>query len=103
MSTLYITEHARQGRDSGGYVIQGVPEYPALAEQVVTVGAGSVQSAAFNVSTALIVLTSDVVCSVAISANPTATATNRRIPANVPVEIAVPPGSGLKLAAITNT
>lgn len=103
MATLYITEHARQGRDLAGYVIQGVPEYPTLAEQVVAIGGASAQSAALNASTTFVVLSSDAVCSVAISANPTAVATNRRLPANTPVAIAVPANSGFKIAAITNT
>jgi hypothetical protein len=103
MATLYITEYARQGRDLSGYVQQGTPEAPPTAEQTVAIGVGSVQSAVLNASTTLVVLTADAVCSVAFGANPTATAAKRRIPANVPVSIAVAPNSGLKIAVITNT
>lgn len=103
MAVLYITEHASQVRDAAGYLVQGTPAYPATAEQTVAVGLGSVQSAALQPGTTIVELVSDVVCSVAVSANPTATATNRRIPANVPVQIGVPANSGFKIAVITNT
>ena len=103
MAVLYIREHATQGRDLAGYLQQGVPAYPTLAEQTVAIGAGSAQSAALNASTTFVVLCSDVVCSVAVGSNPIATATNWRLPANTPVEIAVPANSGFKIACITNT
>lgn len=103
MATLYITEHAAQARDLAGYVVQGTPVYPALAEQTVAVAAGSAQSATLNVATTIVELVSDVVCSFAVGINPTATATNRRLPANVPVQIGVPANSGFKIAVITNT
>lgn len=103
MAVLYITEHASQVRDLAGYLVQGTPAYPSLAEQTVAIAAGSAQSAALNASTTIVELVSDVVCSIAVGANPTATATNRRIPANVPVQIGVPANSGFKIACITNT
>ncbi|MEP6906777.1 MAG: hypothetical protein ABI858_02175 [Pseudoxanthomonas sp.] len=103
MSTLYITEFASQGRDAAGYQVQDIPVYPPAAEQVVAIGAGSVQSAALQPSTTLVTVASDQACSIAVGANPTATATNRRIAANVPVQICVPVKSGFKIAVITNT
>ena len=103
MAVLYITEHASQVRDLAGYLVQGTPAYPSLAEQTVAIAAGSAQSAVLNASTTIVELTSDAVCSVAVGANPTATATNRRLPANTPVQIGVPANSGFKIAVITNT
>lgn len=103
MAVLYITEHARQGRDYAGYVVQGSPEYPALAEQAIAIAAGSTQSAVLQPTTTIVEIVADAVCSIAVGANPTATATNRRIPANTPVQICVPIGSGFKIANITNT
>ena len=102
MSTLYVTEFASQVRDAAGYLVQGTMVYPATAEQTVAIGAGSLTSNPFNASTTVVELVSDVVCSVAVGATPTATATNRRIPANTPVQIGVPAGSGYRIAAITN-
>lgn len=103
MAVLYIREHATQGRDLASYLEQGVPAYPSLAEQTVAIGASSAQSSQLNASTTAVVLCSDAVCSIAVSANPTATATNWRLPANVPTVIAVPANSGFKIACITNT
>ena len=103
MAILYITEHASQVRDLAGYLVQGTPAYPSTAEQVVAIGAGSLASNTFNASTTIVELVSDVVCSVAVAVSPTATITNRRIPANTPVQIGVPANSGLKIAVISNT
>lgn len=103
MATLYITEFARQARDAAGYVAQGTPEYPSTAEQTVAVGVGSASSATLQANTTILEIVSDVVCSVAVGVNPTASATNRRIPANTPVQIGVPVNSGYKIAAISNS
>lgn len=103
MATLYITEHATQGRDLAGYDVQSTPTYPSLAEQVVPISGVSASSAAFNSSTRMLVVCSDVVCSIALGAAPTATTTSRRLPANVPTNITVPAGSNYKIAAIANT
>jgi hypothetical protein len=103
MSTLYIREHARQGRDISGQILGGIPAYPSAAEQTVAIGGASAASAAFQASTTQLVLCSDVACSVAIGVAPVATATNWRLAANVPVSIAVREASNLKLAVIANT
>ena len=103
MATLYITEHAGQVRDAAGYQVQGTPAHPATAQQTVTVGASSTASNVFNASTTIVELVSDVVCSIAVGTAPIATATNRRIPANVPVQIGIPAGKNYKIAAITNS
>ena len=103
MATLYITEHASQVRDAAGYLVHGTPAYPATAEQTVAVGAGSTASAMLQANTTIVELVSDVVCSIAVGIGPTATVTNRRLPANVPVQIGVPANSGFKIACITNT
>lgn len=104
MAILYITEFVKQGRDGGGYVNQNsVPEEPTVAEQTLAIGAGSVASAAFNAKTTMIRLHTDAICSIAVGANPTASATNRRIAANTSEYIAVPQGAGFKVAVITNT
>jgi hypothetical protein len=103
MATLYITEHASQVRDAAGYLVQGTPAYPATAEQTVAVGASSTASAVLQPNTTIVELVSDVVCSIAVGVAPTAAATNRRIPANVPVQIGVPANSGFQIAVINNT
>lgn len=99
MATLYITEYVRTGLTPRQMVLAG--EEPAVATQTVSIGAGSVQSAAFNAATRFIRVCNDATCSVSFGTSPTATATSTRLPANSVEYFAVMPG--LKLAVITNT
>ena len=104
MATLFLTEFVRQGRDGAGYLLQGgAGENPAVANQVLAIGAGSVQSATLNAGTTLVRIHADSTCSVEISTNPTATATTRRIAANMTQYEAVPANSGFRVAVIANT
>ncbi len=103
MATLYITEHASQVRDLSGYLVQGTPVYPSVAEQIVVVGASSAASNVLNASTTIVELVSDVVCSFVVGTAPVATTTSRRLAANVPIQIGVPAGKNYKIACITNT
>lgn len=104
MATLYVTEFARQGRDLAGYLNQnGAPEQPPVAEQTVAIGASSAASNAFNASTAIVRLHTDAICSVEFGASPTASATKMRMAAGQTEYFAVTPGSGFKVAVITNT
>ena len=104
MAAIYIAEHATQGRDVSGYTLQnGTPQEPPTARQTVAITGASVQSAVLNASTTLVRVHTDVVCSIEIAANPTATTTNRRMAANTTEQIAVQPGSGYRLAVIANT
>lgn len=100
MATLYISEYAVEGINNTGAQLPLVYE-PPIATQTVTIGAGSVQSSAFNAATTFVRLQSDAVCSIAFGANPTASAASPRTPANVVEYRGVTPG--LKLAVITNT
>ena len=103
MANLYITEFATQGRDSAGKLLEnGTPQEPPLAEQVVAITAASVQSAVFNPKTTLIRVATDAVCSVAINANPVASATSRRLAAGQTEQFAVAAGSAYRMAVITN-
>ena len=103
MSTLYITEFAAQGRDIAGHIVQGTPVYPATAEQTVAISGVSSRSASLRANTAIVVLVSDVPCSIELGANPIAAVTTRRLAANVPVQIGVPANSGFQIATIANT
>jgi hypothetical protein len=102
MATVYITEFARQGRDAAGYRMV-VAEEPAVANQTVAISVSSVQSAAFNASTAFVRVSTDAICSIEFGTNPTATATTRRLPANTTEYFSVPVGASYKIAVITNT
>lgn len=101
MATLYISEFNLIGQQQG--VVVPVVDQPSLADQTVAIGGGSVQSSAFQSTTAYVMLSADSVCSIAFGTNPTATTSNMRLPANVPIFFHVPPGQSFKVAAISNT
>lgn len=101
MATLYVSEFNAIG-GGGNFPISGAFQ-PPIAEQVVTIGAGSIQSNAFAPKTTLIRLNCDVACSILFGTNPTATATKARMSANTTEYFSVPVGGQYKVAVITNT
>lgn len=100
MAVLFITEFSDATLPEGR-IAAGHKPMPPVAEQTVAIGGGTLQSAAFNAATNMIRVHADVVCSVSVGANPTATATTMRIPANGTEYFRVTPGQ--KIAVITNT
>jgi hypothetical protein len=102
MAVLFITEYSRQGRDASGFQMV-VADEPAVANQVVAIGASTTQSAAFNALTRFVRIHTDAICSIEFGANPIATATTRRLAANSTEYFAVPLGASYKVACITNT
>jgi len=74
---------------------------PTIATQIVAIGAGSVQSSAFNAITKIIGVHTDAICSIEIGADPTATANSRRLAAGSTEYFEIIPGH--KIAVITNT
>lgn len=99
MAVLDITEFRRQAVDYDRRHMQ-MGDEPGVNQQV-AIGAGSVQSAAFNATTKFIRLSADAPCRVEFGASPTAAATSRRIAANFPEYFGVSPG--MKVAVITTT
>jgi hypothetical protein len=95
MATLYIAEFETLG--VGG----NLAPMPPVTEQTRSLSGSSAQSSAFNAKTRYVRLTTDAICSIAFGANPTATTSNMRFPANHAEYFAVQPGD--KLAAITNS
>lgn len=75
---------------------------PAIADQVVTSGAGSTQSAAFNADTRFVAISTVAATGLSIlfGDNPTATTNHLRIPPNSLVFFGVKPGQ--KVAVIDN-
>lgn len=100
MATVYIAEYSDiVSTVRGGTAI---PVDPPIAEQTVTVGSVSAQSAAFNSSTKFIRIHTDAICSINCNAsNPVATSANGRFAANQTEFRGVT--AGLKLAVITNS
>jgi hypothetical protein len=100
MAKLYISEFPHGTSSDGTEKPADLPQ-PSLVDQVVVIGAGSLQSAPFSMNTRFVLLQADVVCSIAFGANPTATANNMRLAAGVPIIFGVIPGH--VVATITNT
>jgi hypothetical protein len=99
MATLFIAEFRYIGATVGGniQVAQGVP----VAEQTVAIGGTSTQSSAFNAQTRFIRVHTDVICSIKIGTDPTASTTTARMAADQTEYFAVQPGD--KIAVRTNT
>jgi len=76
-------------------------KWPATAEQILTPGAGSTQSAAFKNNTMYVRLFTDTACGIEFGTNPTAGANSPRIAANGTEYFAVPQGQAYKIATIT--
>lgn len=100
MPFAYISEYLRQPRDGIERVLPAGME-PALAVQKIAIGAGSVQSAPFNAKTTFVAINVDATCSFKFGGNPTATATDMRMPADATQYFGVVPGQ--RVAVITNT
>ena len=82
MATFYIEEYENIMTERDGTPIQAPGTL--LADQKVTVGSSSAQSAATNVKTRMIVLTADVPCQWEEGTSPTASATSLYLPADTP-------------------
>jgi hypothetical protein len=94
VAKLYITEFS-------GLLPSGIPASQALAEQQIVIGSAANQSLAFGVSTRVVRLQSDVVCSYSTT-GAAASATCARLAGNAPAEyVTVVPGG--YMSAITNT
>lgn len=100
MSTLYITEIAAMGIDAAGQPIPAAT-MPPVVSQTVPIGDSSVASAAFGGTTRFVQIDTDATCSLAFGANPTATTSDQRLPADRMRLFTVTPGQ--KVAVITNT
>ena len=90
MAVLYVTEYTNVGRELKANISQSAAE-PALAQQSVAIGAGSVASANFNAKTRLIRVHTDNICSIKIGAAVTAVATAQRMAANQTEYFAITP------------
>lgn len=97
MAKLYVTEFERPRNQ---WV--NIANQPPIVDQTpVVIGAGSLQSAAFNAKTAMIRVATDSICSIAIGTNPTATTNNMRMAADQVEYFSVQPNQ--LIAVIANT
>jgi hypothetical protein len=97
MAKLYIAEFERPRNQ---WV--NIANAPPIIEQTpVVIGAGSLQSSAFNAKTAMIRVATDAICSIAIGTNPTATVNTMRLAADQVEYFSVQPNQ--QIAVIANT
>jgi hypothetical protein len=101
LAVLYISEFADEAQTVRGGM--AFAQQPAIAEQTVVIGAGSLQSSAFNATTTFVRIETDAICSITFGTNPTATATKARMAAGSVEYFGVPVGLAYKVAVITNT
>lgn len=102
MATVYITEYALMPLDQNNRNVP-IGYEPALAYQTVAIGAGSVQSAAFNSLTRFVRIHCDAICSIKFGTNPTAVTTETRLAANQTEFFGIQGDRTYKVAVITNT
>lgn len=98
MATLWITEFDRKPLPTDGDAISQIARLPAVAEQTVSIGASSAQSAALNNDTRFVRLYADAACHVLVGSNPTATAAKMPLAAGAAEYFGVTPGQ--KIAVI---
>jgi hypothetical protein len=96
---LFLTEYASLAKDSFGYEAAAGME-PSVNEQNVAVGGGSVQSAAFNEQTSIVMVHAQEACCLKWGLNPTAVNTNQRMAAGETRFVGVPRGKSFKVAVI---
>lgn len=97
MATLYICEYSDVLHGPGE---SSVGMEPGTDQTPITISTSS-QSLAFKANTRLVRIHTDAICSIVFGANPTATTSNKRLPANQTEYFGVVPG--MKLAVVTNT
>lgn len=104
MATLYVAEYSDVASVNTPRGFRGAeaqaPQEPPLAEQTVAIAGSTTQSSAFNRDTTLIRVHADSICSITIGANPTATASSKRLAAGQTEYFGVSPGH--KIAVIAN-
>lgn len=91
MATLWITEFSHLGQDHARRTGQ-TALLPPVAEQSITITAGSTQGSALNSATHLVRLHTDTACHIAVGTNPTASSANLKMLTDSTEYFAVTPG-----------
>lgn len=105
MSSLYISEYRRVGREAHGGPGATIPAplEPAIRNQKISISGTSSQSKPFDPETALVLVSADAVCSIKFGEDPVAKTTDFRMPADSGQFFSINPKSGLKIAVVSNT
>lgn len=82
MANLYITEYEHVGSIAGLRSAMPIAKEPALVDQTVSFTTATASSA-FNTRTKFVRILADADCYVVFGADPTATASNQKLTANV--------------------
>ena len=96
---LFLTEYSSLASTIGSQGL-AAPMEPAVADQSVSVGGSSTQSAAFNAQTAFVMVHAQEACCVQWGTNPTAVNTKQRMGAGETRFYGVPAGKSYKVAVI---
>ncbi|MET0651061.1 MAG: hypothetical protein ABWY63_00990 [Hyphomicrobiaceae bacterium] len=96
---LFLTEYAALAYDTFSQQVAAGME-PSLAEQAITVGGTTAQSAAFNARTSFVMVHAQEATCLAWGTNPTATTVKQRIGAGETRFVGVPVGGSFKVACI---
>lgn len=80
-------------------IVAQIPPEPGLDQAPVDFSGGEAKSAAFGPSTSYIWIMCDTQCSFKIGINPTATTSNKRLPAGTPLFWGVQPGQKISVIA----
>ena len=100
MAKLYISEYSTTGTNRSSAV--QISAEPCLRDQQpLDFSAGAVASLPFLAQTIFVRVHTDAPCSIAFGSTPTATTSNKRLPANTTEYFGVQPGS--KISVIANT
>ena len=97
MATLYIEEYNGIASDNNGKVSPVAENF--IDVQLVTVSASTSQSSAIDSRAEYVRLVADVACHYKVGDNPTATTSDRYLPANVLVDIATKGGEKIAVIA----
>jgi len=98
MATLQISEYRSMALDVNGKTVEAA-QLPPLAVQNITISGTSAQCAALNANTKFVRLIGDVGFRIEVGANPTATSSSQRHPADAGEYFGIDPAS--LIAAVT--
>jgi hypothetical protein len=101
MAVLFIAEYEHLATDRSAGGSSNIAQDPPIAEQTEAITGASTQSNAFNGNTKFIRVHTDSICSIAVGADPTASATTRRMAAGQTEYFGV--RGGWKIAVISNS